>query len=144
MKSNIIKYLSPALFFSFIIWMIFQADLDRDNLIMTIGQAVPFGDKIGHFLLFGTLALLINKALNFRIVRKWNLRFYFGSVIVLTFAICEEFTQLAFDNRTFDFVDMLFDVLGVIGLSSVGFRRRLRSYVQRVVKYFSVRFGVNF
>ena len=64
MKSIVIKYLPSTLFFTFIAWMIFQADLDRKNLIIEIGHHVPFGDKIGHFILFGTLALLINCALN--------------------------------------------------------------------------------
>ena len=36
-----------------------------------------------------------------------------AGVIVLTFAVAEEFTQLAFATRTFELADMLSDVLGV-------------------------------
>ena len=52
-----LRIIPTLLFFAFIIGLIVLADLDKKNLIMDIGHAVPWGDKIGHFILFGTLAL---------------------------------------------------------------------------------------
>jgi glycopeptide antibiotics resistance protein len=54
--------------------------------------------------------------------------------MVLIFAISEEFSQLAFESRTFDFVDMLFNVLGVLFLSSTLFRTTLKKQLLSVVK----------
>ncbi|WP_462250777.1 VanZ family protein [Ekhidna sp.] len=124
MKSlrKIRKYLPSILFFSFIVWMIIQADLDKSNPLMKLGRTVPFGDKIGHFILFGTMALLLNVAIKFKRIHVWRHEFYLGSIIVLCFATIEEFSQLAFQSRTFDIVDMIFDLIGIITLSSVAFR----------------------
>ncbi len=123
MTSKLIKFLPPLLFFLFIIWLIIQANLDAQNIIMDIGHAIPWGDKIGHFMLFGTLALLINVALRFRQIKLRRRLFHLGSLIVFGFATLEEFTQLAMSTRTFDVVDMMFDLLGIGTLSSVAFRR---------------------
>lgn len=110
--------LPSALFFSFICWMIFMANLNRENLIMSIGHRVPSGDKIGHFMLFGLLALFLNSALKFRKVPVFKHKFYLGSMLVALFAIGEEFSQLFFENRTFDWVDLVFDFWGIHLLSS--------------------------
>jgi polysaccharide biosynthesis protein VpsQ len=66
-------------------------------------------------MLFGFLAGLINVALRFRRLKLWVLDFNMAGVLVLCFAIAEEFTQLAFANRTFELADMVSDVLGVWG-----------------------------
>ncbi len=106
---------------------------------MDIGHSVPFGDKIGHFTLFGIMALLLNMALRFNRVRVFSRSFHLGSIIVLVFAIGEEFSQLAFSNRTFDFVDMLFDLLGIGILSSIGFRRYLIEKFRAFIDYLAGR-----
>ncbi|MFT6868717.1 MAG: hypothetical protein ACJA08_003572 [Cyclobacteriaceae bacterium] len=49
-----------------------MADLNKENLIMTIGNKVPSGDKIGHFFLFGLLAFFLKSALNFRPIEFKN------------------------------------------------------------------------
>jgi VanZ family protein len=95
-----------------------MADAKYDNIIMTIGHRVKFGDKIGHLLLFGLLALLLNHSLAFRQVSFRQYSFLLGSVVVLAFAITEEFSQLFFSSRTFDWSDMACDVIGVRILSS--------------------------
>lgn len=128
------KYLPSLIFFSFILSLIVLADLDKKNLIMDIGRAVPWGDKIGHFALFGILALLLNMALRFRQIRIHSRWFHLGSVLVFAFATVEEFSQLAFSARTFDLIDLTFDLLGIGILSSVSFRklliRKLRSFIE--------------
>lgn len=127
------RYLPPIIFFLFIILLIVLADLDRKNLIIEMGRSIPWGDKIGHFILFGTLALLLNMAVRFRQIKIYHRRFHLGSVLVFIFAIVEEFSQLAFSTRTFDVIDMLFDLFGIGLLSSVAFRK----YVIRKLKDFT-------
>jgi uncharacterized membrane protein YhaH (DUF805 family) len=134
MNSAFKKFIPFTLFFLFICWLIVLADLDKENPILYIGHKVPFGDKIGHFMLYGLLALLINIALKFKKIHYKNVSWLLGSSMVLIFAISEEFSQLAFESRTFDFVDMLFNVLGVLFLSSTLFRTTLKKQLLSVVK----------
>lgn len=114
---NFLKSLFPALFFVFIMWIIVEADLDKGNVLIRLAHDVPLGDKMGHFLLYGLLALLLNWALDFRRVNIRARSFLLGSVIVFSFAVVEEFTQLAFASRTFDLGDVMADVAGIYLLS---------------------------
>lgn len=103
------------LFFAFICYVIYAADTNNGFWLMKLAKSVPQGDKIGHLLLYGVLGVFLNLAMHNRMIRNTNIPL--GSVIVLVFAISEEFTQLAFETRTFDFVDMLCDVIGLTILS---------------------------
>ncbi|MEQ8811318.1 MAG: VanZ family protein [Imperialibacter sp.] len=107
------RYIPSLLFFLFLCFIIVMADTNHKLGLMKIIEGVPFGDKVGHFMLFGFLAGLINVALRFRRLKLWSLDINMAGVLVLCFAIAEEFTQLAFANRTFELADMLSDVLGV-------------------------------
>lgn len=129
--SKYVKYVPLGLFFVFICWMIFLADMNQENTLMAAVRKLPSGDKMAHFFLFGLLGLLLNFSLNFKMVliaRQYHL---LGSVIVLFFAICEELSQLGFAHRTFDWVDLVFDFLGVSVLSSNRFQNQLRSLTRR-------------
>lgn len=75
-------------------------------------KAVPYGDKVGHFTLYGGLAYLANSAFGFRFL--WSRSIQIGSVLVLSFAIGEEITQIWLKNRTFDYFDLLFDLIGIV------------------------------
>jgi len=107
------RYIPSLLFFAFICFIIVMADTNHKLGLMKIIEGVPLGDKVGHFMLFGILAGLINVALRFRRLKIWSIDINMAGVLVLCFAIAEEFTQLAFANRTFELADMLSDVLGV-------------------------------
>lgn len=118
------KFFPSVLFFGFILGIIYDADLDRDNVLIRLVHGIPFGDKICHFLLYGVMALLLNYALGFKNVVLMGRTFLLGSVIILTFAIAEEFTQLAFESRTFDLLDMAGDIAGVYLISALFLRKR--------------------
>ncbi len=135
MKNQLKRYLPPVLFFVFIAWMIIHADMNHKNLIIKIGHSVPWGDKIGHFTLFGIMALLLNMTIRFRQVKLYTRQFHLGSVIVFAFAVIEEFSQLALSTRTFDLVDMAFDLFGIGILSSVAFRRFVVKNLQEFTDY---------
>ncbi|MEQ8417173.1 MAG: VanZ family protein [Imperialibacter sp.] len=107
------RYIPSLLFFLFLCFIIVMADINHKLHIMRVFEGVPFGDKVGHFMLFGFLAGLINVALKFRRLKIRSLDINMAGVIVLSFAVAEEFTQLAFATRTFELADMLSDVLGV-------------------------------
>ena len=110
MKTNIFKIVLPLGFFIFISSIIFIADSANYNFALRWVGAIPYGDKIAHAMLYGVMAMLINYALSYRKVKGMLV----GSVLVLTFAILEEFSQIYIPSRTFDLYDILADVVGVI------------------------------
>ena len=77
-------------------------------------RSIPFGDKLGHLGLVGTLSLLLNLALG---RRKAPGRLGFamlGSVIVLAVMSLEELSQIIVSTRTFDVFDWLANLAGTV------------------------------
>jgi polysaccharide biosynthesis protein VpsQ len=120
-SSPVKAYVPTLLLFTFIVLIIVLADLGKDNIFMQVAHSIKHGDKIAHFLLYGMLAYLLNRGLKFRTFNHGKVSIYLGSAIVLFFAIVEEFSQLAFDHRTFDWMDMLCDLVGIWICSAIPF-----------------------
>jgi VanZ family protein len=104
---------SAVVFIAFVAWIIYMADAGRHTVFFTWVKAIPYGDKVGHFFLFFTLAFFVNYLLKFKKTNTFNIPIHFGSVVVLIFITIEEFSQLFFSGRTFDLFDLLFGVLGI-------------------------------
>lgn len=110
------------LFSLFIILIIVLAD--SGNLgILRIVNRIPYGDKIGHFVLYGILILLLdltsirslpNRSPKLIIVTM-------GLLLALLIGL-EEFSQKYFSKRTFDLVDLTFSYLGVTFFSWVAMK----------------------
>ena len=108
---------AAILFALFIILIIVLADLGRLGILAFLNR-IPFGDKAGHFLLYGILVLLINLSLFRALPSQSRIRITLISGIVLTVLIgLEEFSQQFFARRSFDLVDLTFSYLGVIFFS---------------------------
>lgn len=73
----------------------------------------PMADKVGHFLLFGSLAFLLNMALNCRRYTLLDKEVLLGSLIVLCVVTLEELSQLFIPARTFDITDFMYDGVGI-------------------------------
>src|SRR5512138_225064 len=103
------------LFTLFIILVIILADVGILKHYIGFLDEVPWGDKAGHFILYGILALLINLAL-FRAYPDQNrLRVAVSCGLILALLIgLEEFSQKFDAYRTFDLVDLTFSYLGVL------------------------------
>ncbi len=117
MKQLTIKQLFwPVLalsFLTFIFWIIIQADLGHSIGFSKFVRHLPFGDKLGHFFLYGILAFLVNLALKNRKVAVFGHQILLGGLLVLIFAILEEFTQMALSTRDFELWDMFCDLAGI-------------------------------
>ena len=111
------RYLPPILFFIFICWIIIQADLGAYNPLIVLTKKVPFGDKLGHFLLYGTLVFLVNIASGLHMLKIKGYKILTGALLVMSFAIIEEFTQITLRTRNFEVLDIICDVLGIIVFS---------------------------
>lgn len=103
-----------ATFALFIGTIIVLANLGQLGFVGRFLHKLPYGDKWGHFLLFGMMALLLNVALRYRIWRVGGWSLQVGSLLVIAFAWIEELSQLAFPNRTCDLTDALADLFGVL------------------------------
>ncbi len=73
----------------------------------------PGGDKAGHFLLMGGLALLVNLALGGRRLQMGGRQLLTGSVLVAAFISLEEVSQFAFPLRTPDVWDWAASMAGI-------------------------------
>jgi VanZ family protein len=100
-------------FFGFILWVIYLANTGQSSIFFKFVSSIPYGDKLGHFCLFGVLALGANFAFKLKSFRLAKLEIYVGSALVLSFAIIEELSQYYIPNRTFDFADLIADILGI-------------------------------
>lgn len=103
-----------AAFFGFILWVIFLANTGDSSVFFDFVRAIPYGDKLGHMGLFGTLTLLTIVALNFRSFSLSKLKIYYGSLVVSIFVLTEELSQLFIPSRTFDLIDLSADFVGII------------------------------
>lgn len=74
---------------------------------------IPYGDKVGHFVLMGLLSLAVNLVLRARNIKIWKLSYLLGSLIVAVVVLIEEISQIFVKGRTFDFGDLLFGFAGI-------------------------------
>ena len=102
-----------ALWIAFLIGLVLLADSGRADPLFALAHSVPLGDKLGHFLLMGTLSFLVNLLQRAEVVRWGPLRLRKGSAIVLSLVTLEECSQLFFRSRSFDLVDLAADVIGI-------------------------------
>lgn len=102
------------LFALFLILLIVLADTGRLGML-SIVYRIPSADKLGHFILYGIFALLLNLTL-FRSCPKANktiVAVIIGLVLATLIGL-EEFSQQSFANRTFSLADIGASYLGVI------------------------------
>jgi len=109
-------------FLLFIVLIIVLADLGQLGILGAINK-IPFGDKAGHFILYGILTLLLDLTL----IRSLSNRdaklivVCMGLVLILLIGL-EEYSQQFFPKRTYDLVDLTFSYLGVISFSWVSLK----------------------
>lgn len=80
-------------------------------------DSIPIGDKIGHFLLMGMLAYLVNLLMECKTFKLGKWQILTGSVIVAVCVLIEEMTQIFIPTRTFSYLDLLSDLLGILTFS---------------------------
>lgn len=62
----------------------------------------------------GILALVVNTNLKYRTISMGNINILLGSAIVFCFVSLEELSQYGNTHRTFDWYDLVADLLGII------------------------------
>ena len=105
------------LFGCLILTIIVLADLGKLGFLYWVYD-FPDGDKVGHFILYGILTLLIDLALFHSLPPQRRRSVAVKCALLLAFAItAEEFSQQYFAKRTFDLIDLTASYLGVIFFS---------------------------
>ena len=102
------------LFFLFILWVIYLANTGNNSVFFDLVKSLPFGDKIGHFLLFGSLNFIGILSLKFKTLSFKAIKIYKATLFIILFVLIEEISQNFIDNRTFDLVDLTADFIGII------------------------------
>jgi polysaccharide biosynthesis protein VpsQ len=111
-----------------LVGIIVLADINGTSYFMFM-HYIPYGDKVGHFVLMGMFSLMLNLALRARTIRIWRLNYLLGSLIVAVLVLIEEISQIFVGGRTFDFGDLLSDYAGVLVFGEIArliCRKRLR------------------
>jgi len=117
MRDNIyLRVTIPLSFFMLIGYIIFLANSADYNFAFKIIGEIAYGDKLMHGLLYGIMAWCLNYGLGFRTIYT---HIQLGATIVLTFALLEEISQIFIPSRTFDMIDILADVIGVVLFSLI-------------------------
>lgn len=101
-------------FFLFILWVIFLANTGQTSIFFELVRAIPYGDKVGHFFLFGLLTLLANLAVNFRMLSIGKLKVFWGTAAVFAFVTFEELSQYFVPSRTLDIYDYSADMVAIV------------------------------
>lgn len=114
MYNELMKLKTFTLLFAFlIIVIIVLANREQLGFLKSVYN-FPFGDKAGHFILFGILSFLVNLT-SLRSLPKHNPRLLvFAVTALLALAIgIEEWSQRFFPERTPEWFDLMFSYLGV-------------------------------
>jgi len=80
-------------------------------------KKIPFGDKIIHFALIGTLTYAVNLIMNFRQFNLFNINWLTGSVIVFGIMTADEFSQMFLSARSFELLDLSANYIGIAAAS---------------------------
>lgn len=109
-----------------VVGIIIAGDLGRIRAFLKWVNSFPLGDKAGHVFLIGTLAFLLNYALEWRILRIARWRIPVAPAIVAALMTCEEFSQIWIPSRTFDLADLAANYTGCVlaGLLGIWLQRR--------------------
>lgn len=108
-------------FFLFLLWVIYLANTGGNAVFFDWIRPVPYGDKLGHMGLFGFLTLVVVVGSRFRTFSVAAFNIYYGVAAVVLFVIAEECSQAFIPSRTFDFIDLAADFVGITGAAAIAY-----------------------
>ncbi len=125
------KYLA-VLFTLFIVVIIVLADRGSLPWFITMLYRFPYGDKAGHFILFGLLNFFATRAvLSPPRLRDRRLATLSVGLILAVLVAAEEWSQQYFSSRTFDLLDLTASYAGLVVGGWAALRLQNRKTSQR-------------
>ncbi|MGJ8642803.1 MAG: VanZ family protein [Luteolibacter sp.] len=113
MKRHLIRA-AAAGFILFIISAVIIANRGEGDNWWSFIHDIPYGDKVGHVGLMGTLCFLSNLAFPCRSIRIPSGLVTPATLTVFTLVSLEELSQAFIPNRNCDLFDWLADLTGII------------------------------
>lgn len=111
-----------VLFTFFIIIVTALANAGKLGVLGFINQ-IPYGDKAGHFILYGILTVLLDLTFIHSLPHRSPKLVALSISLILALIIgIEEYSQQFIRTRTFSLLDLAFSYLGVIFFSWVALR----------------------
>jgi len=111
------------LFAALLLLIIVLADMGALPHFLRVWKDLSYGDKAGHFILYGILTLLVDLALFRSLPRRSPKRVVVMIGLILAVLIgLEEFSQQYFANRTSSLTDLMASYLGVLFFSWLALR----------------------
>jgi len=108
------RYLSATLLYlGFLTAIVLLANYERAEWLFNSVSFVPFGDKLGHFILMGIFSFLLNSTFRCREISVRGFKLLLGSVIAFVMVLPEELSQVFIESRNLDVFDLIADVLGI-------------------------------
>jgi len=107
------KYLTAG-FTGLIIAIIIIANQGLVPVVFPFFRHIPFGDKLGHFLLMGLFSFLMNLTFKTGVFHLAGIKVLKGSMLVTIVVVLEEISQLFIRSRSFTLSDLVCDLLGII------------------------------
>ena len=107
------RWIPFAFVLAFVGAAIVAADLHRARALFTWIDAHRGSDKIGHFVLLGSLALSLNFGLRGRLSRIGAITLQTGGMIIAGLITLEEISQFWIPSRQFDLGDLAANYAGI-------------------------------
>jgi VanZ family protein len=101
------------IFIVLLILIVIVANLGLSPQFFPFIYQIPWGDKLGHFILMGLLSFLLNMITNAPRIQVFSLDILKISLIVMIIVTIEEFSQLILKYRGFSPLDLIFDYTGI-------------------------------
>ncbi len=135
-----------VLFYAFsaaLIWITLVANTGGNNFILKTVDSIPNGDKIGHFFVMGFLAYLANLVMECRSFKIGRINILTASAIVAIFVVLDEMTHIFIRTRTFSYLDLLSDFLGILAFSLLAIRTQpaISTFLDKLWPGFTQRTG---
>lgn len=101
-------------FIPFVIFIILSATFQWQNPVFQYVGSIPYGDKVAHLILIGTLCYCINYLMSFKRIKLFNRNILKGTAWISVLITLEEFSQMYIPSRTFDLLDLSANYLGIL------------------------------
>lgn len=109
-----------------IAYIVYTANTGGSFGLFSLGLKLPYGDKLGHFSLFGAFTFVLILGSNFHQSKYKSTQFYTVLPFVIAAITLEEFSQIFIERRNFDLLDLAADGLGL--LAAVKLAQKVAQY----------------
>jgi len=93
--------------------LLYIANTQGTGVFNGITGVIPYGDKVGHCLLYGLLTWVMIVFTKHKVFAVKSVAIYWGTAITFAFTSIEEGSQLFLSTRTFDWMDLLANAIGI-------------------------------